>query len=90
MKPATIKTPWSLAAPAYMVFGIIVGVVFPPEDAQLICEIVGYTLLACLAVGYVVIRIKDNRHKVSHAKFLESQREREAELKAWVDRSELK
>ena len=80
MKPSPSKTPWSLAAPTYMVLGIVVGVVFPTEDAQLICEIVGYILLAGLAVCYVVIRIKEQRLKIAHTKFLESQRQREVEL----------
>ena len=79
-----------LAAPIYMVFGIVVSVVFPAADAQLVCVIVGCILLACLAVVYVVIRVKDHRQKIAHAKFLEAQRPREAELRAWPERSELK
>ena len=81
---------WRLAAPIYMVFGIIVGVVFPTEDAQLVCVIVGCGLVAGLAMCYVVIRVGEHRQKIAHAKFLEAQREREAELKAWLERSELK
>ena len=81
---------WRLAAPIYMVFGIIVGVVFPPADAQLVCVIVGCILIACLAVRYVVIREGEHRRKIAHAKFLEAQRQREAELRAWLERSELK
>ena len=81
---------FGLAAPIYMVLCIVVGVVFPTADAQLVCGIVGYILMACLAVGYVVIRVKEHRHKVAHAKFLEAQRPREAELRAWLERSELK
>ena len=81
---------WRHAAPIYMVFGIIVGVVFPTADAQLVCEIVGCILLACLAVRYVVIRVGEHRRKIAHAKFLEAQRPREAELRAWLERSELK
>ena len=81
---------WRLAAPIYMVFGIVVSVVFPAADAQLVCEIVGYILLACLAVIYVVIRVGEHRQKIAHAKFLEAQRPREAELRAWLERSELK
>ena len=80
MKPSLSKTPWSLAAPAYMVLGIVVGVVFPTEEAQLICEIVGCILLEGLAVCYAVIRIKEQRIKIAHTKFLESQRQREMEL----------
>ena len=77
-----------LAAPIYMVLCIVVGVVFPAADAQLVCEIVGYILLAGLAVGYVVISVWEHRQKVAHAKFLEAQRPREAELRAWLDRSD--
>ena len=79
-----------LAAPIYMVFCIVVAVVLPTADAQLVCEIVGYILMACLAVGYVVVRIGEHRQKIAHAKFLEAQRPREAELRAWLERSELK
>ena len=85
-----LRNPLSLAAPIYMVLGIAAALILPTDKAQLICEIVGYVLVACLAVIYVVIRVKAHRHKAAHAKFLEAQREREAELKAWVDRSELK
>ena len=84
------RNPLRLVAPIYMVFGIIGGVVFPPADAQLVCVIVGCILLVCLAVGYVVIRVGEHRHKVAHAKFLKAQRPREAELRAWLERSELK
>ena len=90
MKHATIKAQWSLAAPIYMVFGIVVAVVLPTADAQLVCEIVGCILMACLAVVYVVIRVGERRQKIVHAKFLEAQRPREAELRAWLERSELK
>lgn len=90
MKHAPIKAPLGLAAPSYMVLCIVVGVVFPTADAQLVCEIVGYILMACLAVGYVVVRVGERRQKIAHAKFLEAQRPREAELRAWLERSELK
>ena len=90
MKHAPIPAFWRLAAPIYMVLGIVVAGVFPPADAQLVCEIVGYILLAGLAVCYVVIRVGEHRRKIAHAKFLEAQRPREAELRAWLERSELK
>ena len=85
-----LRNPLRLAAPIYMVLGLAAALILPADKAQLICEIVGCVLVACLAVIYVVISGKEHRHKVAHAKFLEAQREREAELKAWVDRSELK
>lgn len=79
-----------LAAPIYMVLCIVVSMVIPTADAQQVCEIVGYILVACLAVGYVVVRVGERRRKIAHAKFLEAQRPREAELRAWLERSELK
>ena len=84
------RNPLSLVAPIYMVLGIAVALALPADKAQLICEAVGYVLVAVLAAAAVVNFLRDRRHKVAHAKFLEAQREREAELKAWVDRSELK
>ena len=84
------RNPLSLAAPIYMVLGIAAALVLPTDKAQLICETVGYVLVAVLAAAAGVNFLRDHRHKVAHAKFLEAQREREAELKAWVDRSELK
>ena len=85
-----LRNPLRLAAPIYMVFGIAAALVLPADTAQLICEIVGYVLVAVLAAAAGVNFLREHRHKVAHAKFIESQREREAELKAWVDRSELK
>ena len=85
-----LRNPLRLAAPIYMVLGIATALVLPADKAQLICEIVGYALVAVLAAAAVVNFLRDHRHKAAHAKFLESQREREAELKAWVNRSELK
>ena len=85
-----LRNPLRLAAPIYMVLGLAAALILPADKAQLICEIVGCVLVACLAVIYVVIRVKEHRRKAAHAKFLEAQREREAELKAWADRSELK
>ena len=87
---ATINTAWRIAAPSYMALGIVAGVVLPEADAQLICEIVGYILLALLTMRYVVIRVKEHRQKVAHVEFLEAQRHREAELRAWLERSEVK
>ena len=86
----SLRNPLRLAAPIYMVLGIAAALVLTADKAQLICEIVGYVLVAVLAAAAGVNFLRDHRHKVAHAKFLESQREREAELKAWVDRSELK
>ena len=82
------RNPLSLAAPIYMVLGIAVALVLPTDTAQLMCETVGYVLVAVLAAAAVVNFLRDHRHKVAHAKFLEAQRPREAELKAWSDRSE--
>ena len=90
MKHAPINAQWSLAAPIYMMLGIVVAMVLPTADAQLVCEIVGYILLVYLAVVYAVIRVCERRQKIAHAKFLEAQRPREAELRAWLERSELK
>ena len=84
------RNPLRLAAPIYMVLGIAAALVLPADKAQLICEIVGCVLVAILAAAAVVNFLRDHRHKAAHAKFLESQREREAELKAWLERSELK
>ena len=84
------RNPLSLAAPIYMVLGIAAALVLPTDKAQLICETVGYVLVAVLAAAAVVNFLRDHRQKIAHVKFLEAQREREAELKAWVDRSELK
>ena len=86
MRDASLR----LAAPIYMVLCIVVSVGFHTADAQLVCELVGYILMACLAVGYVVIRVWERSQKIAHAKFLEAQRPREAELRAWLERSELK
>ena len=85
-----LRNPLRLAAPIYMVLGIAAALVLPTDKAQLICEIVGCVLVAVLAAAAGVNFLRDHRHKAAHAKFIESQREREAELKAWVDRSELK
>ena len=85
-----LRNPLRLVAPIYMVLGIAAALVLPADKAQLICEIVGYALVAVLAAAAVVNFLRDHRRTVARAKFLEAQREREAELKAWVDRSELK
>ena len=82
------RNPLSLAAPIYMVLGIAVALVLPTNTAQLMCETVGYVLVAVLAAAAVVNFLREHRHKVAHAKFLEAPRPREAELKAWSDRSE--
>ena len=82
------RNPLSLAAPIYMVLGIAAALVLPADTAQLICETGGYVLVAVLAAVAAVNFLREHRHKVAHAKFLEAQREREAELKAWVDSSE--
>ena len=87
---AGLRNPLRLAAPIYMVLGLATALILPTDKAQLICEIVGCVLVAVLAAAAGVNFLREHRHKAAHAKFLEAQREREAELKAWVDRSELK
>ena len=85
-----VRNPLRLVAPIYMVLGIVAALVLPADTAQLICEAVGYALVAVLAAAAAVNFLREHRHKAAHAKFLESQREREAELRAWLERSELK